>query len=241
MREVVILLLVVVLAIMVVGAVNQEQRVDLDYVVGTWENVSVLDLSAVAAGVVFVTGLVCAGMVRAGLIGGRRKLERELQETYTRLRAAEAKAPAGPPVSEASPSGTAGGRGEATMTMASAAGPVAAAALSPHEPAAAPPTDVGHAHLVSRQAPEITAHTQFPPDAPDDEGTAADATAAADQTAAPLEPVEGATVVLPPAEEQTLIAELPRDAAGEDAAAEEGDPATGGRSRAEEPPSGSTG
>ncbi len=89
LREIVILLLVVALCVLVVGAVNQDQHVDLDYVFGTWENVSVLSLSAICAGSAVVLGLVIAGMARLRVVADRRKLERELQLVYPRLREAE--------------------------------------------------------------------------------------------------------------------------------------------------------
>jgi uncharacterized membrane protein YciS (DUF1049 family) len=88
-REIVILLLVVALLVLVIGAVNQDQRVDLDYVFGTWEGVSVLTLSAISAGAAIVMGLVIAAMARMRVVADRRKLERELQLVYPRLREAE--------------------------------------------------------------------------------------------------------------------------------------------------------
>jgi uncharacterized membrane protein YciS (DUF1049 family) len=77
LREIVILLLVVALVVLVIGAVNQDQRVDLDYVFGTWEDVSVLTLSAVAAGAAVVLGLIIGSMARLRVVADRRKLERE--------------------------------------------------------------------------------------------------------------------------------------------------------------------
>jgi uncharacterized membrane protein YciS (DUF1049 family) len=88
-REIVILLLVVALLVLVIGAVNQDQRVDLDYVFGTWEGVSVLTLSAISAGAAIVMGLIIAAMARMRVVADRRKLERELQLVYPRLREAE--------------------------------------------------------------------------------------------------------------------------------------------------------
>lgn len=89
LREIVILLLVVALVVLVIGAVNQDQRVDLDYVFGTWEDVSVLTLSAVAAGAAVVLGLIIGAMARLRVVADRRKLERELNLVYPRLREAE--------------------------------------------------------------------------------------------------------------------------------------------------------
>ena len=220
MREVVILLLVVVLAIMVVGAVNQDQHVDFDYVVGTWDNASVLELSAVAAGVVFVTGLTCAAIVRGGLIGSRRKLERELQETYVRLRAAESR-------TQVPPDAPATGSGSAAATAPAV--PIPAEAVSADEPPPPSPADAERVHLAGPEAPEITERTEFPPDEPALADTAA--TPGAEETAVlPARPVEDVTVEMPAAEDQTIVARPPGKAGEteitkDDASADDGPPA----------------
>ena len=66
---------------------------DIDFVAGTWTSVSLFWVSVVAAGVVFVTGLAAAFLARSGAVTAQRKLEKELQSTYERLRAAEAHVP----------------------------------------------------------------------------------------------------------------------------------------------------
>jgi uncharacterized membrane protein YciS (DUF1049 family) len=216
-REVVILLLVIVLAIMVIGAVNQDQHVDFDYVVGTWDNASVLELSAVAAGVVFATGLTCAAIVRGGLIGSRRKLERELQETYVRLRAAESR-------TQVAATETAGSvsAASASASAASSGGPVPAEAVSADEP---PPAaaDAGHVHLIGSEAPEITDRTAFPPAEPATETTTTVASAGEQTVVLPALPQEGVTTELPLVEDETTAVKPPAQAGGEDAAAAEGD------------------
>jgi uncharacterized membrane protein YciS (DUF1049 family) len=150
LREIVILLLVVALAVMVIGAVNQDQQVDLDYVFGTWEDVSVLSLSAVCTGAAVVLGLVVAAMARLRVVSDRRKLERELSLVYPRLREAERAAglPAWNPQATASDTPTAAyetmppppvAAASATPTAGEPAGPpppVAAAAGDVREPAA---------------------------------------------------------------------------------------------------------
>jgi len=85
----VIVLLVVALIVLVIGAVNQDQRVDLDYVFGTWRDVSIFTLTAIVAAAIMVVGFAVAAMARLGVVGEKRKLERELEQVYPRLREAE--------------------------------------------------------------------------------------------------------------------------------------------------------
>ena len=93
MRNALIVLIVVALAIVALGAVNHGLLFDIDFVVGTWTAVSLFWVAVVAAGVVFVTGVVAAFLAASGAVAARRKLEKELQGAYERLRAAEAKLP----------------------------------------------------------------------------------------------------------------------------------------------------
>lgn len=90
MKDILIVLLVVALALLVVGAANSGQRVDLDYVFGTWHAVSLFSLIAIAVAVLVVVGLAAAAFEGIRAAGERRKLERELEHTYGRLREAEA-------------------------------------------------------------------------------------------------------------------------------------------------------
>ena len=93
MRNALIVLVVVALVLMTLGAVNHGLLFDIDLVVVTWTAVSLFWVAAVTAGVVVVTGMVVAYLSRTGAVATRRKLEKELQGTYERLRAAEAKLP----------------------------------------------------------------------------------------------------------------------------------------------------
>lgn len=122
MKDFLIGLLVVALVLVTLGAVNHGVKVDLDYVFGTWHQVSLLWLAVIVLCVIVVTGVAAAGYagVRAG--SERHKLEQELERTYTRLRAAEAQA-------------RAGGGGEAAELPPAAAGTPAEA------PGEEPPTD----------------------------------------------------------------------------------------------------
>lgn len=142
MKNSVIVLLVAALIVLVVGAVNQEHRVDLDYVFGTWRDVSLFTLSAIAAAVTLVVGLVVGVMARAGVAGDRRKLEHELEQLYPRLR--EAEQAAGLPAWEPPPvvDGTAAttGEAEAPSTDVAAAAPAdAPVADTPGHPSGPPP------------------------------------------------------------------------------------------------------
>ena len=104
MRTAFLLLVVVALIIVGLGAANTSIRFDFDMVFGTWTAVSLIWVAAVFAGVVLVAGLVAAWLAQTEASRTRRKLETELQATYERLRAAEAKLPQEPQESpEASP------------------------------------------------------------------------------------------------------------------------------------------
>ncbi len=101
MKNIVIVLLVVALLVLAVGAVNQDQVVDLDYVFGTWEDVSLLSLSGIVAGLTLLLGVLIGAIARVGATGDRRKLQTELQQVYERLRAAEAGSSLASPVDTA--------------------------------------------------------------------------------------------------------------------------------------------
>jgi hypothetical protein len=92
-RTAFLLLVVVALVIVGLGAANTSIKFDFDMVFGTWTAVSLIWVAAVFAGVVLVAGLVAAWLAQSGASRTRRKLEAELQATYERLRAAEAKLP----------------------------------------------------------------------------------------------------------------------------------------------------
>jgi len=93
LRNALIVLIVVALVLVALGAVNNGLLFDIDFVVATWTAVSLFWVAVVTAGVVFVTGVVAAFLARSGAVATRRKLEKELQGAYKRLRAAEAKLP----------------------------------------------------------------------------------------------------------------------------------------------------
>jgi uncharacterized membrane protein YciS (DUF1049 family) len=92
MKDILIGLLVVMLVLLTLGAVNHDVRIDLDYLFGTWHQVSLLWLSLIAVGLVGAAGVLAAGYVGVRAGGDRHKLEQELEQTYARLRAAEAQA-----------------------------------------------------------------------------------------------------------------------------------------------------
>jgi len=169
-RNALIVLIVVALVIVALGAVNHGLLFDIDFVAGTWTAVSLFWVAVVTAGVVFVTGLVAALLAQSGAVAARRKLEKELQGTYERLRAAEAKLPRSAPAQVAVVDVT---PGEQTAVTAVALAPAADEIVDTEE--AIPESETA----VTSAPPEAeTAVTSAPPDA---ETAAADAeTAAAD-------------------------------------------------------------
>ena len=73
----------------------------MDYVIGTWHQVSLLAVAAVVAALLVAVGVLAA--VAAGLVRARerRVLEEELERTYVRLRASEASLRASRPATAA--------------------------------------------------------------------------------------------------------------------------------------------
>ena len=94
MKDILIALLIIAVVILVFGAVNQDQRIDFNYIAGTWHGASTFALAGIGAGVTLVAGLGVAAVARLHVLGARRKLEKEVEQVYTRLRAAEAASPA---------------------------------------------------------------------------------------------------------------------------------------------------
>lgn len=95
MGKALLLLVIVALAVVAVGAVNHNVAFDIDYVAGTVTAVSLFWVAVVFAGLLFVAGAVAAWLAQRDAFAARRKLEKELDDTYRRLREAEAaKAPA---------------------------------------------------------------------------------------------------------------------------------------------------
>jgi hypothetical protein len=88
-RNALILLVVVALVILGFGALNNGTTVDLKYVVDSLLGVSLLWVAMVVAAIVVVAGLLAALLARSAVVATRRKLEKELQATYERLREAE--------------------------------------------------------------------------------------------------------------------------------------------------------
>jgi uncharacterized membrane protein YciS (DUF1049 family) len=106
-RNALIVLVVVALVIVTLGAFNNDLLFEIDLVVGTWTAVSLFWVAVAIAGVVIITGFAAAFFARSSAVATRRKLEKELQGTYERLRDAEAKLPVPVPaqtaVAEATP------------------------------------------------------------------------------------------------------------------------------------------
>jgi hypothetical protein len=95
-RNAFILLAVVALLFVGAGAANRSLAFDIDYVFGAVTSVSLFWITLVTAAIILVVGLVAAWLARSSAVAGQRKLEVELQTTYERLRAAEARVPSAP-------------------------------------------------------------------------------------------------------------------------------------------------
>ncbi len=94
MRPLLTTLGVVGLVIVIAGAVNHAIGVRIDYLVGTAPSLSLFWFAVAVAVLIVAAGLVGALVGRSGANSERGKLEAELEDTYRRLRAAQAQAPA---------------------------------------------------------------------------------------------------------------------------------------------------
>jgi len=155
-RNALIVLVVVALVLVALGAVNHGLLFDIDFVAGTWTAVSVFWVAVAAAGVVFVTGVVAAFLARSGAVATRRKLEKELQGAYKRLRAAEAKLPRPAPAQAAVVDVTPG-----EQTAVTGAAPAPTADETPIAVKAAPEAETA----VTTAAPEAATAADAPPPA----------------------------------------------------------------------------
>ncbi len=92
MKNILTALLVLAVLVLVVGVASHTARVDVSYVAGTWHRASLLAVAAVVAALLLVVGVLSAVAAELGTGRERQALEEELQRTYVRLRAAEARA-----------------------------------------------------------------------------------------------------------------------------------------------------
>ena len=163
MRNALIVLVVVALVLVALGAVNHGLLFDIDFVAGTWTAVSVFWVAVAAAGVVFVTGVVAAFLARSGAVATRRKLEKELQGAYKRLRAAEAKLPRPAPAQAAVVDVTPGEQTAVTTAAPEAATSVTSATQEAETAVttAAPEAETA----VTTAAPEAATAADAPPPA----------------------------------------------------------------------------
>jgi len=89
MKNVLVALAVVAVAVLAIGAASHGARADVNYLAGTWHGASALALSAAVAALIVIVGLGAALIALLGAARDRDVLETELQSTYARLRAAE--------------------------------------------------------------------------------------------------------------------------------------------------------
>jgi uncharacterized membrane protein YciS (DUF1049 family) len=157
-KDILIALLLIAIVILVFGAVNHDQRIDFNYIAGTWHDASTFALAGIGAGVTLFAGLTVAAVARMHVLEGRRKLEREVEQVYLRLRAAEAASPAAAEASRAAVGPIAAG-------VPAAGGDVAPAALPPAA-AQAPPASQSHVAEVAATEPQAVGGTPAaaPPD-----------------------------------------------------------------------------
>ena len=159
MKDILIALLIIAVVILVFGAVNQDQRIDFNYVAGTWHGASAFALAGIGAGVTLFAGLGVATVARLHVLGGRRKLEEEVEHAYTRLRAAEAASPA---AAEASRAAVRIQPVTVTVPAAEAAPPVAAP--RDRSPAVPVESDVALASAQEDVPPALPAETAAGPE-----------------------------------------------------------------------------
>lgn len=151
MRDILVIVIIIAIALVCLGAVNHDRTVDFDYFFGTWTGVSMLWLAVIAAALVVGIGLVAGGSAAVHAAGDRHKLERELDATYTRLRAAEAQLGVAALADVAAPSGEAAVE---TSSGAETPGEAAVETSSGAEPPAEPETGDGQAASAPPVAPE---------------------------------------------------------------------------------------
>ena len=104
MRRLLTVLGVIGLVIVIVGAVNHAVDVRVDYLVGTSSDVSLFWFALAVAILIVAAGFLGLMAGRASQAADRRKLEKELDDTYRRLREAQAAVPAPVTVTQAEPS-----------------------------------------------------------------------------------------------------------------------------------------
>ena len=103
MRRLLTVLGAIGLVIVIVGAINHAVDVRVDYLVGTSSDVSLFWFALGIAILVVAAGVLGLMAGRASQAADRRKLEKELEDTYRRLREAQAAVPAPVVVTQAEP------------------------------------------------------------------------------------------------------------------------------------------
>jgi hypothetical protein len=86
-------LLIIALVVVIAGALNHETAIAFDYVAGSTPSVSLFWLSLGVAAALLLAGIAGWAVAVASAASTRRKLEKELEATYRRLRECEARLP----------------------------------------------------------------------------------------------------------------------------------------------------
>ena len=162
MRNALIVLLAVALVFVGLGALNHSLAFDIDYVAGSITGVSVFWITVVIGVVLLVAGVVAIWLARTSVVSAQRKLEAELQSTYERLRAAEARVPAEPTPAPQPQEPEAPPEPEQATAAAEAPDEATASTAESGEP-----TDESTAIMAATEAPTVvTAAIETPPAPP---------------------------------------------------------------------------
>ena len=96
MKSALWVLMIVALVVVLAGALNHETEVTFDYLVGSTPAVSLFWLGLGAAAALVLAVIAGWAVAVASASAARRRLERELEATYRRLRDCEARLPQAP-------------------------------------------------------------------------------------------------------------------------------------------------
>ena len=194
MRALLVVLGVVGLVIVVAGAVNHTVRVRVDYLVGTSTAVSLFWFAVAVAVLIVAAGLLGVLIGRSAVSGDRRKLETELEDTYRRLREAQAAArPAAVEASNAKPTAV-----EAPAAEASPDRPETTVARPTSEPSTVVVPAPAEPRTVVGAPPAEEQTVVAAPPAEEQPATGEAAAPAAEEGAGPS-PAEGPSASGPPA------------------------------------------
>ncbi len=146
-------LMIVALVVVLVGALNHGTAVSFDYVAGSTPAVSLFWLALGAAAALVLAGIAGWAVAVASAYATRRKLEKELEATYRRLRDCEARLaqPASPPAAEVATVVAPAPAGEAVTAVAPAPADEAVTVAASRQPTRQSPPS--HLRRPTRRSP----------------------------------------------------------------------------------------